>query len=141
MEIIIKTLQEAIQINLAYVILLEIIVAGLFIFNTILGAILGTISNGWDWKHFVFGLLKNLGMLLVIIGVCYVLNLFVLTMNLIGTISIDTDFLTTMEIMGILVAWGVDLTKDIVEKIKSYKQLKYISYEDIHYNDGNGVSQ
>lgn len=140
MDLIIKTLQDAIQINLVYVVLMEIVVAGLFIFNIWLGTVLGTRKEGFDWKKFFFGIFKDINILLIIFGVCYILNLFVCVLNLIKDIEINIDIVTTLEIIAILIAWGIDLTKDIVEKIKSIKELKYIKYDDIKFKPQGEVN-
>jgi hypothetical protein len=49
-------------------------------------------------------------------------------------VTISTDFITTVEVFTILIVWALDLAKDIIEKIKSMKTLKYVKYEDVQIN-------
>lgn len=69
-----------------------------------------------------------------IFALCYVLNLFALTLQLTGDITISGDVITTAEVLIILTTWAIDLSKDIIEKVKSLKELKYIKYEDVQIN-------
>ena len=69
-----------------------------------------------------------------IFALCYVLNLFALTLQLTGDITISGDVITTAEVLIILTTRAIDLSKDIIEKVKSLKELKYIKYEDVQIN-------
>ena len=81
MEIITKVLVEALNKNLSYVVLLDVVIGMLYLFNTLLGVILGTTSEGFNLKKLLFGVLKALCIMLIIVGVCYVLNVFVIVVN------------------------------------------------------------
>lgn len=140
MKLIIDVFTQALNdVNLSYIILLDCCVMALYIFNIVLGAFLGTKEVGFDIKKFFFGVFKSLMIVLIIIGVCYILNVFVIVMNMMDTITISTDMVTTLEIISILVAVILDLALEIKDKLKSFKEMKYVSFEDITVNDTNVV--
>jgi len=62
------------------------------------------------------------------------LNLFALTLQLTKDVVISSDFITTVEVFVVLIAWATDLCRDILDKLKSMKTLKYVKYEDIQIN-------
>lgn len=134
METIIQTIQKAMQENLETVILMLIVVGSLSGINIVLGTIIGTFTEKFDVKKFFFGILKAFIIGLCIFVFCYTLNLFALTLQLTKDITISSDFITTVEVFTILIVWALDLAKDIIEKIKSMKKLKYVKYEDIQIN-------
>lgn len=134
METIIQTIQKAMQENLETVILMLIVVGSLSGINIVLGTIIGTFTTEFDAKKFFFGILKAFIIGLCIFVFCYTLNLFALTLQLTKDITISSDFITTVEVFTILIVWALDLAKDIIEKIKSMKTLKYVKYEDIQIN-------
>lgn len=128
---VIKAIQEAMSENLETIVLMLIVVSSLYGINILFGTIIGTYTEKFDAKKFLFGVLK---MILADVGIfvfCYTLNLFSLTLQLTKDITISGDFITTVEVFGILLTWAVDTAKDIVEKVKSLKELKYVSYDDI----------
>lgn len=131
---IIATIVGAVQENLETIFLMLIVVGSLNAVNIILGTIVGTFTENFKGKKFLFGILKALITALCIFVFCYTLNLFSLTLQLTKDITISTDFITTVEVFTILVVWAIDIGKDIIEKVKSMKQLKYITYEDIQAN-------
>ena len=137
METIIQTIQEAMQENLETVILMLIVVGSLSGINIVLGTIIGTFTEKFDIKKFFFGILKAFIIGLCIFVFCYTLNLFSLTLQLTKDVTISTDFITTVEVFTILIVWAIDIAKDIVAKIKSMKELKYVKYEDIQINVNN----
>lgn len=137
MATILKLIQEALQENLETVVLMLIVVGSLSGINIVLGTIIGSFTEGFDYKKFLFGILKAFIIGLCIFVFCYTLNLFALTLQLTKDISISSDFITTVEVFTILIAWALDLAKDILEKIKGMKTLKYIKYEDVQINVSN----
>lgn len=143
MQVIIETITKAMQENLDTVVLMLIVINSLYLINIVLGTVKGTFGeNGnFDWKKFLFGFLKELITSICIFALCYVLNLFALTLQLTNDITISTDIITTAEIIIILVTWAIDLVKDIVEKVKALKQLKYISYDDIKIQQNTQAEQ
>lgn len=137
METIIQTIQKAMQENLETVVLMLIVVGSLSGINIVLGTIIGTFTDKFDVKKFFFGILKAFIIGLCIFVFCYTLNLFSLTLQLTKDVTISTDFITTVEVFTILIVWAIDIAKDIVAKIKSMKELKYVKYEDIQINVNN----
>lgn len=134
METILKLISEALQENLETVVLMLIVVGSLSGINIVLGTIIGSFTEGFDVKKFFFGILKAFIIGLCIFVFCYTLNLFALTLQLTKDVTISSDFITTIEVFTILIAWALDLAKDILEKIKGMKTLKYVKYEDIQIN-------
>ena len=134
METILKLIQEALQENLETIVLMLIVVGSLNGVNIVLGTIVGTFTDKFDVKKFFFGILKAIIIGLCIFVFCYTLNLFALTLQLTKDITISADFISTVEVFTILIVWALDLCKDIIDKIKSMKQLKYVKYEDVQIN-------
>lgn len=134
METILKLISEALQENLETVVLMLIVVGSLSGINIVLGTIIGSFTEGFDLKKFLFGILKAFIIGLCIFVFCYTLNLFALTLELTKDITISSDFITTIEVIVVLIAWAFDLAKDILEKLKGMKTLKYVKYEDFQVN-------
>lgn len=134
MKLIIETIQKAFSENLDAVVLLIIVTAMLYLINIVLGTILGTHKVGFDLKKFLFGFLKGTIASLCIFAFCYALNLLALTLKLVD-IVVSVDVLTIVEVIVVLSTWAIDLSKEIFEKVKSLKELKYIKYEDVSVND------
>lgn len=135
MDVIIQTITKAVQENLDTVVLMLIVVNSLYLINILFGTVQGTFGeNGkFDLKKFLFGFLKEIIASVGIFALCYVLNLFALVLQLTNDITISTDIITTAEVIIILITWAVDLIKDIIDKIKSLKTLKYVSWDEIQY--------
>lgn len=129
-----EIIQEAIQSNLETIALMLIVVNSLYLINIILGTIQGSFVEKFNWKKFLFGFVKAFVANACIFGLCYVLNLFALTLQLTKDITISTDIITTAEVIIILTTWAVDLIKDIIEKVKKLKELKYVTYDDVQIN-------
>lgn len=128
---VLTIIKEAMEENLETIVLMLIVVSSLYAINILFGTIIGTYTEKFNLKKFLFGVLK---MLLADIGIfvfCYTLNLFSLTLQLTKDITISADFITTLEVFTILVVWAADTAQDIVAKIKSLKELKYVKYEDV----------
>ena len=131
---IIQTIEKAVQENLETIVLMLIVVGSLNAINIVLGTIIGTFTDKFDAKKFFFGILKAFVIGLCIFAFCYTLNLFALTLQLTKDITISTDFISTVEVFTILIVWAIDIAKDVIAKIKSMKELKYIKYEDVQIN-------
>ena len=134
---IIQTIEKAVQENLDTIVLMLIVVGSLSAINIVLGTIIGTFTDKFDVKKFFFGILKAFVIGLCIFAFCYTLNLFALTLQLTKDITISTDFISTVEVFTILIVWAIDIAKDVIAKIKSMKELKYIKYEDVQINVQN----
>ena len=131
---IIQTIEKAVQENLETIVLMLIVVGSLSAINIVLGTIIGTFTDKFDAKKFFFGILKAIVIGLCIFAFCYTLNLFALTLQLTKDITISTDFISTVEVFTILIVWAIDIGKDVIAKIKSMKELKYVKYEDVQIN-------
>lgn len=131
---VIQTIEKAVQENLETIVLMLIVVGSLSAINIVLGTIIGTFTDKFDLKKFFFGILKAIVIGLCIFVFCYTLNLFALTLQLTKDVTISGDFISSLEVFTILVAFAIDYCKDILAKIKSLKELKYIKYEDIQIN-------
>ena len=131
---IIQTIEKAVQENLETIVLMLIVVGSLNAINIVLGTIIGTVQDKFDAKKFFFGILKAFVIGLCIFAFCYTLNLFALTLQLTKDITISTDFISTVEVFTILIVWAIDIGKDVIAKIKSMKELKYVKYEDVQIN-------
>lgn len=128
---IIKIIESAVEQNLETVVLMLIVVASLYITNILFGTILGTFTEEFIPKKFFFGILKAFVGCIGVLCYCYSLNLFALTLQTTKDISISNDLVNTLMVIGVLVAWAWDLALDIYNKLKSFKTLKYISYDDV----------
>ena len=134
---IIQTIEKAVEENLETIVLMLIVVGSLNGINIVLGTIIGTVQDKFDAKKFFFGILKAIVIGLCIFAFCYTLNLFALTLQLTKDITISTDFISTVEVFTILIVWAIDIAKDVIAKIKSMKELKYVKYEDVQINVNN----
>jgi len=133
-ETILKLIEEAFQENLETVVLMLIVVGSLSAINIVLGTIIGTFKDKFDAKKFFFGILKAFVIGLCIFAFCYTLNLFALTLQLTKDISISGDFISTVEVFVVLVTFALDYARDVIDKIKSLKELKYVKFEDVQMN-------
>lgn len=131
---VINTIKMAVEENLETIILMLIVVGSLNVVNIVLGTIVGTFTESFRPRKFFFGILKAIIMGVCIFVFCYTLNLFALTLQLTKDITISAEFISTVEVFTILIVWALDLAKDIIEKIKSMKTLKYVSYDDVQIN-------
>ena len=70
---------------------------------------------------------------ITILMVITTLNLFAYGLTLIEVI-LPKDTVSAFEVVLIIVTWCIDLAKEVTEKIKSLKDLKYVKYEDVQIN-------
>lgn len=131
MSTIIQTIQAAFQENLEAVFLLIFATSILYIINIVLGTIIGSFEASFNAKKFWFGVAKGFITALCIVIFSYALNLMQLILQLLDINVVTTDIITVIEVIGVLIAWAWDLILDIFDKIKSLKELKYISYDDV----------
>lgn len=131
MDTVFEVLTQAASDNLQFTVLMDVVVGFLFLFNILLGTIIGANNNEFNAKKLLFGVLKALAVLLIIIGVCYILNVFTLTINLMEEIEISTKAVSAVELLTIMVTQGIDLAKEVLDKISTFRDLKYISYDDV----------
>lgn len=138
---VLKIITEAFQQNLETVVLMLIVVASLYFTNILFGTILGTFTEEFIPKKFFFGILKGLVGCAGVMAYCYSLNLFALTLQTTKEISISEGLVNTLMVIGVLVAWAWDLALDIYEKLKSFKTLKYVKYEDVHIQENTNSQE
>ena len=132
---VIQTIIEAFESNLEAVTLMLIVVSSLYVINILFGTFQGTKEEGFSIGKFFFGFEKMLLADAGLFAFSYVLNLFSLTLQITKDITISTELITTLEVIMMLYAWAIDLCKDIFDKLKSIKTLKWISYDDIKKQD------
>lgn len=131
---VIDIIREAVESNLETIILMLIVVTSLYAINILFGTVVGSFTEKFSVKKFLFGFVKCVLADTGIFAFCYTLNLFTLTLQLTKDITISADLITVLEVITILIVWAIDLCKDIVEKIKSLKTLKYVTYGDVQVN-------
>lgn len=134
-EHIIRVIEEAVQENLETVVLMLIVVSFLYVTNILFGTLLGTFTEKFIPKKFFFGIIKGIVGCIGVFAYCYTLNLFALTLQTTKDISVSNDFVNTLMVVGVLVAWAWDIALDIYAKLKSFKELKYIAYDDVHIQE------
>ena len=132
----IKIILEAMKMafsdeNLNNVFIFLIATIGLYTMNIVLGTYVGTKKESFITKKFFMGIEKMVVVSFIIFCSCYFINLFTIGLNNINGININTEFVSVLEIIGIIVAVDIDLAKDIVDKVKSIFTLKFISYDDV----------
>lgn len=138
MKIIIDIFNEVIKDEyLPLLVVFVVVVMALMLLNIILGTIYGTKENGFDFKKNLFGWLKMFATSFVIIAFGFVIDFFVVALNKIPNVKIGTEIITIGEILAVIVVWCIDLSKEIIEKIKKLKELKYVSYEDVEIKTFN----
>ena len=138
---IIKIIEGAVQQNLETVVLMLLVVASLYITNIVFGTLLGTFTEKFILKKFLFGILKGIVGCIGVFAYCYSLNLFALTLQSTKEITVSNDLVNTLMVIGVLVAWAWDIALDIYNKLKSFKELKFISYDDVHVQENVDNSQ
>ena len=145
MQIFFKLLSDAIQENLIILVALMFTMAILEIADLGLGFYIGVIDESFKWKKLWFGILKRIVLLVCVLLIGYGTNLFGLIVELfIGMFGgvINTNIIVSfIEIALVVFAWVIDLLKDLYNKLKNLKTLKYIKYEDVGYNEGTGITQ
>lgn len=127
--------------NMVILTIIILAVMILFISNIILGTIEGSKKEKFDFKKFLFGILKMIVLCTVTLLTCYGFNLLCIGLKMADFLEISTELIAGAQIVGVAGAYGIDLAKEVMEKIKSFRDLKYISYDDItmavgEYNEG-----
>lgn len=113
------------------------IVFGLNLIIIVLGTITGTVKDGFDWRKFLFGILKALIAALCVVALVILCDIFAQLLNLLPYIKIEAEFITAAQVIAVVVAWCVDLFMDAFTKVKGLKELKYIKYDQIRVIDKN----
>ena len=138
MRIIIDIFNEVIKDDcLPLLVVFVLVVMALMILNIVLGTLHGTKEEGFDIKKFFFGWLKMLAIAVAIIVFGFIVDYFVVALNHLPNIQIATEVVSLGEIVAVVIVWGIDLSKEIIDKIKSLKELKYVSYDDLTIDTRN----
>lgn len=106
----------------------------LMLFNIILGTIVGTHKEGFNWKKFLFGVCKALVLAFVIAGYCAVIEFVPLILARLK-ISMPQEYVTFMQVVGVVLAWVYEDTMEVKEKITEVKELHYTSYDDFQIEE------
>lgn len=117
--------------KMTILVIIMIGVAVLFASNIILGTIQGQKLEGFSWKKFLFGIEKALAMMLVTLALCFAFNMICIGAEMAEFITLGTPVIASTEIVGILLVYGIDLSKEVLEKFKTLRKLKYISFDDV----------
>lgn len=131
MDTIIKTIQGAFQENLEVIILLAFIVLIFYVANIVLGTIIGTKEEGFNFSKFLGGISKMIGVCICAYIFCLGLNMFQLVLKLID-ISISSEVLTVLQVIGVFITWCLDMALEVYEKLKNFKTLKFVSYDEVN---------
>lgn len=142
MEIISKIL-AAVLVDEYLPLLAVFIFCALFLMaiNIILGTVKGGIKSEFSFKKLIAGIIKAIVIAIAVFAFGFVVDLFVVAWNTLGVLEIETKLVTVLELIAVIAAICVDTSMDIIDKIKCLRDLKHITYEEIHYNDGNGASK
>ena len=139
MEKIIQIFTEAANDENLVIVLVTLAVAlGLFGTNIFFGTIIGTKNDSFNLKKFLFGILKAIGCCIGIFVFCYLLNVFYIGMNMTDLITIRVEVISTIQVLGVLDVWVIDLGKEVMDKVKSFRNLKYVSYDDVDWQQDAG---
>jgi len=131
LEMLFKLLQESLDFNMLIVVGMDVVVFALYVLNIYYGTIIGMKKVGFKFTKFFSGFIQMFGCLMGIIFYCYILNFGGLVLNLTNLITIKAELITTLEVIGVLEVWAIDLAKEVLDKIKEHKELKYVSYDDV----------
>ena len=106
----------------------------LMIFNIALGTIIGSQKEGFDWKKFLFGVAKALVIAITIGGYCAVVEFVPLILARLG-ITMPENYVTFIQVVGVVMAWVYNDTIEVKEKITQLKDLHYTSYDDFQIEE------
>ena len=129
---ILKALTQAIEDkNLTILTIILIGVLVLFSVNIIFGTIIGAKNDGFNLKKFLFGVFKASVIFFITLLGCYGFNVLCIGMAMAEFIVVDSDTISVIEIITVASLYGLDLFKEVIEKVKSFMQLKYFSYDNV----------
>jgi len=128
--LMLKTIGEQVFSNLEAPIVFLIVAIVLRIINIVLGSIDAMFKKEFDWGKFMSGIEKMVIVAVTILMTILALNLFAYGLTLIDVV-LPKDMVSAFEVVLIVVTWCIDLAKEVTEKIKAMKDLKYVKYDDI----------
>ena len=128
--LMLKTIGEHVFSDLEAPIVFLIVAIVLRIINIVLGSIDAMFKKEFDWGKFMSGIEKMVIVAITILMTILALNLFAYGLTLIDVV-LPKDMVSAFEVVLIVVTWCIDLAKEVTEKIKAMKELKYVKYDDI----------
>ena len=135
-----KTIADNIFSNMEAPIVFLIVAIVLRVCNIILGSIDAMFKKDFNWGKFFSGIEKMVVVAITILMVITTLNLFAYGLTLIEVV-LPKDTVSAFEVVLIIVTWCIDLAKEVTEKIKSLKDLKYVKYEDVTQQDAQPTQE
>lgn len=102
----------------------------LMLLNILFGTVIGTKTEGFDWKKFFFGILKAILITLGIAAFCIIIEIVPLILERIK-ITLSEEIVTYTQVLGVVLTWVINDILEVYEKIKSLKSLKYVTIEDV----------
>lgn len=134
------TIANNIFSNMEAPIVFLIVAIVLRVCNIILGSIDAMFKKDFNWGKFFSGIEKMVVVAITILMVITTLNLFAYGLTLIEVV-LPKDTVSAFEVVLIIVTWCIDLAKEVTEKIKSLKDLKYVKYEDVTQQDAQPTQE
>lgn len=134
--LMLKTIGEHVFSDLEAPIVFLIVAIVLRIINIVLGSIDAMFKKEFDWGKFMSGIEKMVIVAITILMTILALNLFAYGLTLIDVV-LPKDMVSAFEVVLIVVTWCIDLAKEVTEKIKAMKELKYVKYDDIYQQNVN----
>lgn len=128
--LMLRTIGEHVFSDLEAPIVFLIVAIVLRIINIVLGSIDAMFKKEFDWGKFMSGIEKMVIVAITILMTILALNLFAYGLTLIDVV-LPKDMVSAFEVVLIVVTWCIDLAKEVTEKIKAMKELKYVKYDDI----------
>ena len=111
------------------VILISVIV--LFAVNIIFGTVQGTRKDGFNVGKFFFGIFKAIVICLTTLFTCYGFNLLCIGLSMADFLTFSSTFIGGAQIVAVVSVYGKDLALEVLDKFKSFRDLKYISWDDV----------
>ena len=134
--LMLKTIGEHVFSDLEAPIVFLIVAIVLRIINIVLGSIDAMFKKEFDWGKFMSGIEKMVIVAVTILMTILALNLFAYGLTLIDVV-LPKDMVSAFEVVLIVVTWCIDLAKEVTEKIKAMKELKYVKYDDTYQQNVN----
>ena len=134
--LMLKTIGEHVFSDLEAPIVFLIVAIVLRIINIVLGSIDEIFKKEFDWGKFMSGIEKMVIVAVTILMTILALNLFAYGLTLIDVV-LPKDMVSAFEVVLIVVTWCIDLAKEVTEKIKAMKELKYVKYDDTYQQNVN----
>lgn len=129
---IIKAMTEAVEDkNMTVLVIIMIAVMVLFTSNIVLGTIEGTKKESFNLKKFLFGIMKAVVIFFITLWACYGFNLLCIGSKMANFIEFSSDFIAGAQIVGVAAIYGKDLSLEVLDKMKSFRDLKYTSFDDM----------